>query len=154
KPSEGKGVVDGTVPPADVIRILLPRVLRVVEKQVDASDQIGPRGPVRLEGESAYPKGRLVIGQVGERSGPCLDAVADGGSRVAHAGGRPKKRTNGNGAPYHVVQLELAGQTAKHDREEGRRQIAAEPGLQAEGGARRSPDVDLHPRIIEGPEES
>src|SRR5262245_17039962 len=32
KPSDGQGIVDGTVPPTDVVRILLARILRVVEQ--------------------------------------------------------------------------------------------------------------------------
>jgi hypothetical protein len=47
EPGEGQRIVDRTVPLADVARILLARVRRVVEQQVDPADQVQARGPLR-----------------------------------------------------------------------------------------------------------
>src|SRR6516162_6704159 len=88
---EGERVVDRTVPPADVARILLLRVLCVVEQQIDTAGQIHTRRPFRLERKSPRAESGLVIGQVRQRGARGLNAVADGRPWMAHPAGRNQK---------------------------------------------------------------
>ena len=86
------GVADRRVSPADVLRVLLVQVLRVVEQHVDAAREVVATDPRRrLLGEPDAER-RLVVGEV--RDGPpvLLDAVADRRALVHHLGGPDRRR--------------------------------------------------------------
>ena len=94
-----------------------------------------------------------MVGEIGERALVRLDPVAHRRTRVADARGPDVERADGEAPAARVVQLEAAWQIAQQHRKQGRGEVPAEARLQAQRGAGRSPDVDLHAGVVERTEE-
>ncbi len=118
---------DARMPPPHPRRVLLGRVLRVVEEQVDtAGDREPGQRAVRLLAERAVQR-RLVVRDEGEAAAVLLDAVTDRRARMRHG-----RRTHAQAADLPCVPLRPRGTRT------GRRACRRRAGSTAARGTRQS----------------
>src|SRR3954447_22840833 len=77
-------LADGAVAPADVVRVFVVGVLRVVDENIGAFGQIEAGGPPRQVRELPGAERRLVVAEVHERRVAVIEAVADSWPRMTH----------------------------------------------------------------------
>jgi len=143
QPRERRKVADGAVTPSHVRVVFGVGVLGVVDEEVRPMRQIEPGRPLRGRWKGSDAQRGLVIRQVGQHfPGRARYPVPDGGAWMADEVA-PYAHAANTGVWLRVVKLEPAGHLSQRYREERRRKVAADAGVQRHRDRRRSPDVYL-----------
>ena len=151
---ERDGVADARVPPADVVRVLVLEVLRVVHQHARTLGEREPRQPLRVDAGRPGAEVRLVVRDVRQRAALLLDAQADRRAAVRDGLGPDARRPERELLVGQVVEGQPRGHLRELDREERRRQVLRDPLLEAVDGRGGPPEVDLEPRLPERNEEA
>src|SRR5581483_11649632 len=109
------------------------------------------RGPVRR----GAVEGRLVVGDEGQGGAVgAFEAEAERRPGMADELGADRQPGDLERARGGVVEGEPAGKFPQADGEQRWREVPGEPVVEAVGGRRRPPQVDLEARLVERPEEA
>src|SRR5262249_62150236 len=65
--SEGNGVLEGAMPPTDVLGIFRAAILGIMDQQVGLSSQVVSRRPCRTHGKLWHSESRFMISDIGQR---------------------------------------------------------------------------------------
>src|SRR5215813_1700270 len=150
---EGHRLLHSTMPPPHTIGVFLVTVLGIVDQEVYTRGKDVARRPLASQGKPQYPEGWLVVAEIGKRSLRRRNSVADGRTGVADQSGSNMKLANVKITTRYFVEEQTTRQFPQpHGKERGR-EVTHQAFLKAEGGTRRSPDVDFSRGVIQGSKE-
>jgi hypothetical protein len=137
------------VPPANAARIFLLCVLSVVDQQIGIEGEIIAGNPIRGRPPIVREnKGRFMIGEINSATTVCLNAISHSGTRMTNERASDAERANAEWGTRHLMRDNLRQVTKVHWKHR-RRQVSRKPILEPQHAARRPPNVDINPRVIE-----
>src|SRR5262249_16253725 len=145
---EADDVLEGAVPPADVVAVLLGTVLSVVDEEIGSRRELVARRPLGSDWKLHRAERGLVVRQIRDDSVATRDSISDPWPGMAKEQGGNAKFSDLEFAARHFVELQPAGKLPQAHGKERWRQISVEPLRKCERGASRPPDLDLHPWIV------
>src|SRR5262249_11456611 len=128
---EREGVAETRVAPADVLGVLLVRVLAVVDQQVGLAGEVEARDPLPFQRLELSAETGLMIGDVGQRGAVLIgDPVAERRPAVGDGLGPDPGRPDLPFARRGVEEAEATGELSDLDGWEGGRDIAGDAFLE------------------------
>lgn len=134
EPSEGEHVAEAGVPPADVARVLLVRVLAVVDQERGAVREVEAGERLPLSCLECGAEGELLVGDVAERRVSLADPITERRAGVDDGGCLDARRPDLPLARRAGADGEPAGELVQVERRERRGEVAGETLGQRLGG--------------------